>query len=227
MSMSRLGRVVGRGGGDLQPDGFGVADVLLTRAPVPTGNVDHVACRQCGGGEEDGDDELEPDAPVVSRRPARHRSVPRRPRTFFFFFFFFADSGPLFSRFWLSTCSGSPQGRATSTPPRRSPRPRGSRCVRRVPLEAGVEEASRILQRRALRERELHVVLVRLAGADHPVVLPHRDASPLPLLHDIRVGLLDQRAQRAERLAPPVAELLDPLVDNSDGDLLSATRSCS
>src|SRR5918998_6160289 len=59
----------------------------------------------------------------------------------------------------------------------------------RVPLEAGVEEARGILQRRSLGERHLHDALVGLAGADDSVVLPHRDASPLPLLDDFGVGL--------------------------------------
>src|SRR5678810_1268655 len=52
----------------------------------------------------------------------------------------------------------------------------------RVPFEAGVEEICWILERGSLGEGELHLVLVGLAGADHPVVVPHRDPSPLPLL---------------------------------------------
>ncbi len=82
-----------------------------------------------------------------------------------------------------------------------------------VPLEAGVEEARRVLQRRPLGEGHLHDALVGLAGADHPVVVPRRDAAPLPLLDDFGIGLLDQGAEPAEHLAPPVAELLDPRVD--------------
>jgi hypothetical protein len=35
----------------------------------------------------------------------------------------------------------------------------------------------------------------------------------LPLLHDLGVGALDERAQPRERLAAPVAQLGDPCVD--------------
>src|SRR3954452_7102629 len=54
----------------------------------------------------------------------------------------------------------------------------------RVPLEARVEETRGVLQGRALGEGHLHHVLVRLAGADDPGVLPHGNAPPLPLLDD-------------------------------------------
>src|SRR5215813_6006110 len=86
----------------------------------------------------------------------------------------------------------------------------GTPCV---PFEAGVEEARRILQSRPFGEGHLHDVLVSLARADQSVVRPHRNASPLPLLDDFGIGLLDQGTQPAERLAPPVAELLDSRVD--------------
>src|SRR5262245_39723306 len=82
----------------------------------------------------------------------------------------------------------------------------------RVPLEARVEQARRILQGRPLGERHLHDLLVRLAGADQPVVRPHRIV-PLPLLDDVGIGGLDQPAKPAEHLAPPVAQILDPRVD--------------
>src|SRR6185436_17494603 len=54
----------------------------------------------------------------------------------------------------------------------------------RVPLEAGVEELRRILERRAFGERQLHRRLVGLAGADDPVVRPD-GSSPLPFLDDV------------------------------------------
>src|SRR5262249_26285723 len=54
--------------------------------------------------------------------------------------------------------------------------------------------------------------LVGLARADQSVVRPD-GAAPLPLLDDIRVGVLDQAAEPAEHLASPVAELHDPSVD--------------
>src|SRR6185503_19719466 len=42
-----------------------------------------------------------------------------------------------------------------------------------IAFEAGVEEACRVLQRGAPGEGQLHDLLVRLAGADDAVVLPH------------------------------------------------------
>src|SRR5262245_1763489 len=85
----------------------------------------------------------------------------------------------------------------------------GTPCVR---LGTGVEESRRILQSRRFGEGHLHDVLVSLAGADHSVVLPHRNPSPLPLLDDFGIGFLEQGTEPAEHLAPPVAELLDSLV---------------
>src|SRR5262249_8491025 len=79
-------------------------------------------------------------------------------------------------------------------------------------LEARVEEARRVFEGGPPGERHLHHVLVRLAGADQSVVRPHRNPSPLPLLDHVGVGLLDQCAELGEHLAPPVAQLLDPLV---------------
>jgi hypothetical protein len=42
---------------------------------------------------------------------------------------------------------------------------------------------------------------------------PDRNASPLPLLDRLRVGLFDESADIGERLAPPVAQFLDPRGD--------------
>src|SRR6202044_2002866 len=53
----------------------------------------------------------------------------------------------------------------------------------------------------------------------------HRDASPLPLLNHIGVGLLDQLSDVGERLAPPIIELLDPGIDQPRGGL-SIFRFC-
>src|SRR6185503_4761955 len=80
-------------------------------------------------------------------------------------------------------------------------------------LEAGVEEPRRIVERRALEEGHLHDLLVRLPGADVAVVRPDGRPAPLPLLDDVGNRLLDQGAQAGEQLAPPVAELRDPGVD--------------
>src|SRR5207302_8560494 len=75
-----------------------------------------------------------------------------------------------------------------------------------VSVEARVEEASRILQRRALGEGELHDILVGLASADDAVVRPNRSAHPLPLLDDGRVCFLDELAHSAEGFSEPVPE---------------------
>jgi hypothetical protein len=83
----------------------------------------------------------------------------------------------------------------------------------RIALEARVEEARGVLQGGALGEGHLHVVLVRFTGADHPVVIPDRDSSPLPFLDHFGVGLLDQGADSGEHLTAPVAQLFDPRVD--------------
>ena len=68
----------------------------------------------------------------------------------------------------------------------------------------------RVLERRALGERHLDDALVGLAGADDAVVRPHRHAAPFPLLDDVGIGLLDQRAdprrasRRASRRVPSI-----------------------
>src|SRR5579864_9360733 len=49
----------------------------------------------------------------------------------------------------------------------------------RVPVKTGVEETRRIFERRAFGKGHLHDVLVGLAGADQPVMRPHRNPSPL------------------------------------------------
>ena len=78
-----------------------------------------------------------------------------------------------------------------------------------VAFEAGVEEAGRAPQRGALGEGQLHDILVRLTGADHSGVRPHRYPSPLPLLDHFGVGLLDENSDPSERLAPPITQLVN------------------
>src|SRR2546426_10126967 len=85
-------------------------------------------------------------------------------------------------------------------------------------VETRVEEAGRILQRRALGEGKLHDVLVGFAGADDAVVRPNRSAGfgwfdPLPLLDDVRVCFLDERAHSAEGFPAPVPEIGDSFRD--------------
>src|SRR4051812_1466644 len=50
---------------------------------------------------------------------------------------------------------------------------------------------------------------------------PHRNPFPLPLLNHFGVGLLDQGADSSQRLAPPVAQLLDPRIDQPRGRVSS------
>ena len=86
--------------------------------------------------------------------------------------------------------------------------------ARRVlPSRLELNSPRRILERSSFEESQFHDALVGLAGADDPVVVPHGDASPFPLLDYIRVGFLDQRPAGGQRLAPPVAKLGDPPVD--------------
>jgi len=58
-----------------------------------------------------------------------------------------------------------------------------------------------------------HMVLVHLTGADESVVRQHGDPSSLPLLDNLRVGLVYSLAHFRERLPAPVFRFLDPLVD--------------
>src|SRR5581483_9644181 len=61
------------------------------------------------------------------------------------------------------------------------------------------------------------------AGADDPVVRPHRNAAPLPLLEHVGNGLHDQRADLGQHVAAPVAELLDSPIDELRGRILFRT----
>src|SRR6478736_3752548 len=71
----------------------------------------------------------------------------------------------------------------------------------RVALQTGVEQALRIRERRATGESHLDDTVVALAGADDAVVRPDRDAAPLHFLDGLRVGILDESPDPAERLA--------------------------
>src|SRR5262245_1158719 len=87
-----------------------------------------------------------------------------------------------------------------------------------VPLEARVEELGRVLHRGPRCEGQLHLVLVGLARADDPVVLPYGNARarrlrPLDLLDDLRIRLPDEVTHPPQGLPAPVAELGDSLVD--------------
>jgi hypothetical protein len=83
-----------------------------------------------------------------------------------------------------------------------------------VAFEAGVEVVRGILQRGAFCEGHLHDSLVRLAGANDSGVRPNRNPTPLSLLDDPGVCLLDERSDPSERLAPPVTLLPNFLVNH-------------
>src|SRR5436309_14125557 len=82
-----------------------------------------------------------------------------------------------------------------------------------VSVETRVEETHRILQRRALGEGKLHDILVGFASAEDAVVRPNRSAHPLPLLDDVRVCFLDERAHSTEGFPAPVPEFGDSFRD--------------
>src|SRR5262249_12469323 len=87
--------------------------------------------------------------------------------------------------------------------------------VKRAPyvsVEARVEELGRVLQRSPLGEGQLHCRLVGFAGADDPVVRPH-GSTPLPLLDDVRIRLLDELAHPAQGPPAPIREPGDSLVN--------------
>src|SRR2546428_3216690 len=86
----------------------------------------------------------------------------------------------------------------------------GAPCV---PVKARVEELGRIFQGSALKEGQLHYRLVRLSRADAPVMGPYRGPHPLPLFHNIRVGLPDEGAHPCQCIASPVTQLGNPFAD--------------
>src|SRR5205085_10313280 len=57
-----------------------------------------------------------------------------------------------------------------------------------------------------LAKVHLHRSLVRLTGADHSGVRPHRNPSPLPLLDHVGISLLDATSDPSERRAPAVIQ---------------------
>jgi len=71
----------------------------------------------------------------------------------------------------------------------------------------------RVIERGTLGEGHLYHRLVRLAGADDPVMRPDRHAAPFPFFNGLRVGHLDDGPKVRERIAASVAQRRDPLVD--------------
>src|SRR5262249_49835736 len=86
------------------------------------------------------------------------------------------------------------------------------------------EKACRVRERGAFGEGHFDDILVRLTGADDPVVRPHRNPghrvrrlSPFHLLDHIGVGLLDEHSDASERLGPPIIQRLDSRIDEMRG----------
>src|SRR5882762_9129782 len=83
-----------------------------------------------------------------------------------------------------------------------------------IPVEAGVEETCRVLQRSSLGKCHLDDILVRLSRADDAAVRPDgsprgRLFPPLPLFDDLRVCVVDDCAHSREHLPAPVPKFLD------------------
>src|SRR5437016_5592789 len=83
----------------------------------------------------------------------------------------------------------------------------------RVASEARVEELVRIWEARPVGKRKLHLIFVGIADCDYSVVRPHWVSHPLPFLDELPVGLKDDFADAGERLATPVCESCDQLVN--------------
>src|SRR6478672_3001861 len=85
--------------------------------------------------------------------------------------------------------------------------------------EAGIEQARWILERRTAVEGEFDLVLVGLARADEPRMLPGwnservRGLAPFHLLDDLWIGLLDESANAREHGAAPIAKRRDLRID--------------
>src|SRR5262245_4377899 len=92
----------------------------------------------------------------------------------------------------------------------------GARGLR---VRAGIEKSLRIVERSALEEVELYMVLEGAGTANQAVVAPHGGA-PLPFLSDAWDGLANQLAQSSVDRAAPVVEFRNLL-----GDQLRRVRS--
>jgi len=87
-----------------------------------------------------------------------------------------------------------------------------------IPLETGVEETFRVLQRSSLGKCQFDGVLVRLPSADDPAVRKDGNSrrcllGPLPLFNDLRICRVYDFAHLGERSPAPVTQFFDPCVD--------------
>src|SRR5262249_35069067 len=83
----------------------------------------------------------------------------------------------------------------------------------RVPVQAGIEELSRVLDGGSASEGKLHDLFVRFPCADDAVMRPDRDSPPFPLLLDVGVGIVDNFADMSESLTSPIPQFFNPLGD--------------
>ena len=87
----------------------------------------------------------------------------------------------------------------------------------RIAFEAGIKEVGRVFHGSALGEGQLDDRLIGFAGADDAGMFPNGDAAPFPRFLYLRVSLAADGPDAGERLAAPVAELLDLRIDAFGG----------
>jgi hypothetical protein len=78
---------------------------------------------------------------------------------------------------------------------------------------AGVEEALRVFELGALGKGEFDDGVVGFARTDDAAIGPNGDPPPLPFLHDLRIGRLDELTHVRECFAAPIAEFGDARAD--------------
>ncbi len=89
----------------------------------------------------------------------------------------------------------------------------------RAAVEPGIEEPRRIVERRAMRKSELHLVLIDLPRADQARMLPHRHArrigglAPLHPFPDFGPGAQNERTGARQHPAPPIPQPRDLRID--------------
>ena len=86
-------------------------------------------------------------------------------------------------------------------------------CPPLVAGKARVEDTRRVGEAAPVVLRDIHLAVVGVPHRDNPVVLPNRRASPLPFLHHLGVGLVEQPPDVGQSLSPSVLQRRDSVVD--------------
>src|SRR5690606_34682513 len=89
-----------------------------------------------------------------------------------------------------------------------------------ISFEAGIEQASGVLERSPLCEGQLDDRPVGLARADDAGMFPNTHAAPLPGLDHVRIGLFYQCPQPEQHFAAPVTKRCDSFVDQLRGRIV-------